>query len=97
MTTSADIDFFNFSSSIFKENHVLVEESNPSKKSSSMCSSMKNVGILKYSLTMEGLKEILTQYFFNKHLKYCESVREFTKVIRLKLLEKLQLHSNMEI
>ena len=27
-----DIDFFDVSSSIFKENHVLIEEDNPSEK-----------------------------------------------------------------
>ena len=31
-TTFADIDFFYVSSFIFKENHVLIEEENPSEK-----------------------------------------------------------------
>ena len=31
-TTFADIDFLHFFSLIFKENHVLVEEDNPSEK-----------------------------------------------------------------
>ena len=31
-TTFADIDFFDVSSFIFKENHVLIEENKPSEK-----------------------------------------------------------------
>ena len=31
-TTFTDIDFFYVSSFIFKENHVLIEEENPSEK-----------------------------------------------------------------
>ena len=68
----ADIDFFYFSSFVFKENHVLIEEENPSEeKPSEKIVIVKKeldgtdiddiVEILKYLLMMENLLEISTK------------------------------------
>ena len=68
----ADIDFFYFSSFVFKENHVLIEEENPSEENpSEKIVIVKKeldgididdiVEILKYLLMMENLSEISTK------------------------------------
>ena len=70
----ADIDFFYFSSFVFKENHVLIEEENPSEENPSenlIIVIVKKeldgtdiddiVEILKYLLMMENLLEISTK------------------------------------
>ena len=68
----ADIDFFYFSSFVFKENHVLIEEENPSEENpSEKIVIVKKeldgtdiddiVEILKYLLMMENLLEISTK------------------------------------
>ena len=70
--TFAEIDFFfEFPSFIFKENQVIVEEDNPLEKNvteepdgidiDDIVLSMKNVGILKYSLVVESLLDTLTK------------------------------------
>ena len=117
-TTFADIDSFNVSSFIFKENHVLIEENNPSEKIvideeeldgidrdgignledllrlvfiSEECWNPKAVvdgGELARNINQKKKPYVLQvcryplcdkcyrrEYFFNKHLEYCESIR----------------------
>ena len=63
----ADADLIYFSNFIFKENHVLVEEDNPSEKNVIVKEELDDidvddvVGILKYSLILESFLEILTK------------------------------------
>ena len=63
----ADVDLIYFSKFIFKENHVLVEEDNPSEKNVIVKEELDDidvddvVGILKYSLILESFLEILTK------------------------------------
>ena len=63
----ADIDFFYFSSFVFKENQVLIEEENPSEKTVIVKKELDGIDIddiveiLKYLLMMENLLEISTK------------------------------------
>ena len=62
-----DADLIYFSNFIFKENHVLVEEDNPSEKNVIVKEELDDtdvddvVGILKCSLVLESFLEILTK------------------------------------
>ena len=64
----ADADLIYFSNFIFKENHVLVEEDNPSEKNVIVNEELDDtdvddvVGILKCSLVLESFLEILTKW-----------------------------------
>ena len=64
----ADADLIYFSNFIFKENHVLVEEDNPSEKNVIVKEELDDtdvddvVGILKCSLVLESFLEILTKW-----------------------------------
>ena len=63
----ADVDLIYFSNFIFKENHVLIEEDNPSEKNVLVKEELDDidvddaVGILKCSLILESFLEILTK------------------------------------
>ena len=117
-TKFADIDFFYFSSFIFKENHVLVEEGNPSEKNvivkkeldgidindignledllrivfihqecrnlkvfvdggelNRIINEKKKPGVLQIYICPLCGKSFMREYFCNKHVEYCESVR----------------------
>ena len=63
----ADVDLIYFSKFIFKENHVLVEEDNPSEKNVIVKEELDDIDvddvveILKYSLMLKSFLEILTK------------------------------------
>ena len=72
----ANVDFLYFFSFIFKENHVLVEEENPSEKIVIVKEELELdiddiLVILKYLLMVESLLEILTE---RKNQNFCRLI-----------------------
>ena len=84
----ADVDLIYFSKFIFKENHVLVEEDNPSEKNVIVKEELDDIDvddvveILKKPDVLQAYRCPLCdkysrrEYFFNKYVEeYCESVK----------------------